>query len=150
MGSPSPLTHPLASHVLLLSQSYHSPSLRWEAMQRSLCLILTFRLPNKHITYCTFHRLVKLVVNLTCVCVSHVRLYGIYMYIYMCVYDIRHCIHTFLSFLRLRSHDRLRAIIFAFEDKAIEILPLSQTMTDFHFSSLEELGTYISISLRPV
>lgn len=35
---------PLASHVLLLSQLYHSPSLRWEARQSSLCLRLSFTL----------------------------------------------------------------------------------------------------------
>lgn len=45
MGSLSTLTHPLASHVLLLSQLYHSPSLRWEAMQFSLCLLASSTFP---------------------------------------------------------------------------------------------------------
>lgn len=52
----------------------------------------------------------------------------------------------FPFFLRLRSHDRLHVIIFAFEDEAKEILPLSQTVTDS--SSLENLCTCISICLR--
>ena len=134
MGSPSPRTHPPASHVLLLSQLYHSPSLRWEAMQLSLCLLPSFTL-----TFCLTHNIhfVDQFNVFVHVCVLRVWLCGC---MHMCVYDI------FLSFLGLRSH----AIIFAFEDKAIQILPLSQTMTDFHFSSLEKLGTYISICLRPV
>lgn len=162
MGSPSPLTHPLASHVLLLSQLYHSASLRWEAMQLSLCLFLSFALTSCPIHTQThartqtnnlnFYCFVKVAVNLVCACTCMCFACALTacgcMHVRACACAALH-INAFL-FLRLRSRDRLHVIIFAFEDKAIEILPLLQTMTDFHFSSLEKLGTYISICLRPV
>lgn len=101
MGFPLPLTHPLASHVLLLSQLYHSPSLRWEARQSSLCLRLSFALTfpllraREANVFCSF--ISKPLVSLTCVRMnSACVLLWMHMHIHacVCVYDMKPSAHV--------------------------------------------------------